>query len=271
MPNDNNEPPGEGLIEELAAARRRLAELNVLELGHRSGYDVLQAIVEGTGHTVGVDFFRSLVRQLATALNVRYAFVAECIDPGNTKVRTLAFWTGTRLGDAFEYSIANTPCEAVLAGELCYFPRDIQTLFPMDADLATLKAQSYIGIPLFDSAGETLGHLAVLDDRELPDAQAERAKSIVKLFSARAAVELERKKKEELLHSTIGQLREALATVKTLRGLLPLCAWCRKVRVDDGYWSELETFITRHTELRFSHGACPDCAKSIRQEIETSG
>lgn len=59
----------------------------------------------------------------------------------------------------------------------------------------------------------------------------------------------------------IEELREALAQVRTLSGLLPICAWCKKVRDDDGYWQQVETFIARHTDARFSHGLCPDCAQ----------
>jgi hypothetical protein len=54
-------------------------------------------------------------------------------------------------------------------------------------------------------------------------------------------------------------IRVALAQVKTLSGLLPICAWCKKVRDDGGYWSQIETYVRDHTEAEFSHGICPDC------------
>lgn len=57
------------------------------------------------------------------------------------------------------------------------------------------------------------------------------------------------------------QLQEALAQVRTLRGLLPICAWCKSVRDDDGYWKELEEYVSVHTEAQFSHGLCPKCAE----------
>lgn len=62
------------------------------------------------------------------------------------------------------------------------------------------------------------------------------------------------------------RLEEALTEVQTLEGLLPVCAWCRKVRDDRGYWSQLESFISRKTRTRFSHGICPACAEKVRQE-----
>lgn len=64
----------------------------------------------------------------------------------------------------------------------------------------------------------------------------------------------------------VGELREALASVRTLRGLLPVCAWCRRVRDDQGYWNRLETYVAAHSEAEFSHGMCPDCF--ARQEAK---
>ena len=57
------------------------------------------------------------------------------------------------------------------------------------------------------------------------------------------------------------ELQEALAKVKTLTGLLPICAWCKNVRNDKGYWLSVEKYVQIHTEAKFSHGVCPDCAR----------
>ena len=57
----------------------------------------------------------------------------------------------------------------------------------------------------------------------------------------------------------VSELRQALQSVKTLSGLLPVCAWCHKIRTDSGYWQKLESYVAQHTEARFTHGLCPDC------------
>jgi hypothetical protein len=67
-------------------------------------------------------------------------------------------------------------------------------------------------------------------------------------------VELERER-------LIGELQRALADIRTLRGLLPICAGCKKIRNDRGYWEGLEQYLGEHAEVRFSHGLCPDCLK----------
>ena len=59
------------------------------------------------------------------------------------------------------------------------------------------------------------------------------------------------------------KLEQALANVKQLRGLLPMCAYCKKIRVDDKYWQQLEGYLSDHTEAEFSHGICPNCYQSI--------
>ena len=67
------------------------------------------------------------------------------------------------------------------------------------------------------------------------------------------------KEKEKL----IGKLQEALAKVKTLSGLLPICSSCKKIRDDKGYWNQIETYIRQRSEADFTHGICPKCAKTL--------
>ena len=58
----------------------------------------------------------------------------------------------------------------------------------------------------------------------------------------------------------IKELQEAIASIKTLSGLIPICASCKKIRDDQGYWNQLEAYISEHSSAEFSHGICPDCA-----------
>ncbi|MEN6319297.1 MAG: hypothetical protein ABFD82_11150 [Syntrophaceae bacterium] len=64
----------------------------------------------------------------------------------------------------------------------------------------------------------------------------------------------------------IMELQDSIAAIKTLRGLLPICASCKKVRDDKGYWSQIESYITEHSEAEFSHGLCPDCMEKLYPE-----
>lgn len=60
-------------------------------------------------------------------------------------------------------------------------------------------------------------------------------------------------------------LREALEQVRTLEGLLPICAWCHKVRDDQGIWERIETYVANHSNARWTHGICPECARKIKE------
>jgi DNA-binding response OmpR family regulator len=64
-----------------------------------------------------------------------------------------------------------------------------------------------------------------------------------------------------------GQLEEALASIKQLSGLLPICANCKKIRDEQGEWNPLEVYISEHSEADFTHGICPDCAKAFRKSL----
>ncbi|MGE5848982.1 MAG: sigma 54-interacting transcriptional regulator, partial [Candidatus Methylomirabilota bacterium] len=163
----------------------------------RQAEEMLRAIMEGTAAVTGADFFPSLVRNLASALRVRFAFVTESVDAANTRVRSLAFWKGEDFGDAFEYEVAGTPCQEVLEGKVAYYPRDIQRLFPRDRDLVELGAESYLGIPIFGASGQVIGHLAILHDR--PMEQDDQGVATLKIFAGRAGAELQRQRAEQSL------------------------------------------------------------------------
>jgi hypothetical protein len=72
---------------------------------------------------------------------------------------------------------------------------------------------------------------------------------------------------EGVLREEKRKLENALSEVKALSGLLPICASCKKIRDDSGYWNQIEKYISEHSEATFSHGLCPDCAKKLYPEI----
>jgi hypothetical protein len=89
--------------------------------------------------------------------------------------------------------------------------------------------------------------------------------SFILLNSERLERELENT--EINLKKTVDDLQKALVEVKTLGGLLPICANCKKIRDDSGYWHQLEAYISTHSEAEFSHGTCPECARKLYPEL----
>lgn len=183
-----------------ASARRKMQE------------EALSHIVAGTSSVVGDQFFRAAVRHLAEALKVRFAFISELVDVDSGRLRLVAFWTGTTHGEEFEYDTRGTPCEQVVGKQLANYPAQVQTLFPDDRWLKEWGVESYLAIPLFDSAGNALGHLGVMHDGGMDDELP--AESILRIFGSRACAELERRRAEEAL-------RQAEARNSTLMDAIP--------------------------------------------------
>ncbi len=175
---------------------------------HQRAEDVLQLIVAGTGPTVGTDFFESLVRHLGGTLRVRYAFVSELCGEHRQRVRTVAWWAGTGIGDNFEYALAGTPCEKVFEQNGARYASDVQRQFPHDQWLRDNGVESYLAVPIYDPAGNAVGHLGVLHDGPMTDDLPRE--SILQIFAARAGAELERQRTEQALRESEEHFRNLI-------------------------------------------------------------
>jgi signal transduction histidine kinase/CheY-like chemotaxis protein/ABC-type amino acid transport substrate-binding protein len=153
-------------------------------------------VASGVSAATGESFFHELVRHLAQATAADVAFIGECIDAsGSGRVRTLSVFAGDAHAGNFEYPRAGTPCERALRCEICVYPSSVQEAFPDCTMLQELQASSYVGAPLLDSRGQVLGVLSVL--HRAPLVSPAEVASLLKIFSARASAELERRHVEE--------------------------------------------------------------------------
>ncbi len=176
--------------------------------------DAIWSVLDGTALATGAEFFPALVRNLAAALKVPYAFVAECTDNEKTRVRTLAFWNRDRLADNVQYDLAGTPCAIAVAGDTSFHPQRLQAEFPQDRDLVALGAESYLGVPLVGTSGAILGHLAILDVGPMrPDAF---RSLLLRTFASRAGMELERLRASEEIASLNRRLAVAADRARSL-------------------------------------------------------
>ncbi|NEO25840.1 MAG: response regulator [Kamptonema sp. SIO4C4] len=176
--------------------------------------EALQLIVEGTTAKTGQAFFQACVRSLAEVLHMQYAIITEFATPDRSRIRSLAYWTGETWAGPIEYDIAHTPCAEVLEGKTCHYLDHVQQSFPRDQDLQDMGVVSYVGIPLFSSTGEIVGHLAVLDTQPLQNKQ--NYQQILQIFAARAGAELERKQAEEALQASEKQYRTLVQTANCI-------------------------------------------------------
>ncbi len=94
-------------------------------------------------------------------------------------------------------------------------------------------------------------------------------KDVLQPETLRRAIQysVERKRLELEREKLLKELQEALDHIKTLSGLLPMCAWCKKIRDDDGYWHQVEEYLQQHTHAQLTHGICIDCEEKLRNQL----
>jgi GAF domain-containing protein len=124
------------------------------------------------------------------------------------------------------------------------------------------RIRFYAGFPLVAQGGLRLGTLCAIDrkPRELSVEQLRAMRALAR--QVMALLELRR---------VSAHLADALEHVKVLQGLLPICAWCKRIRDDSGYWTKVETYLQDHTGADFTHGICPDCLEKTRPKTGPEG
>ena len=119
--------------------------------------------------------------------------------------------------------------------------------------------------------GERIGALEVIYLEERPGSDEgpfqKEERSLINAIVERLGKLIERKQAEVALKQERDKLQDAITKVKTLSGLLPICAHCKKIRDDKGYWNQIESYIRDHSEVDFSHSICPECAKNFYPEF----
>ncbi len=176
----------------------------------------IRAVVEGTVSETGTPFFRQLVKNLARVLDTAGAWVTE-YDKPTTTMRTLAFWFGGDFIPDLSYDVTGTPCEPVVEDtRMVHIPDRIIDIYPTPPPPGFPRGEvSYLGVPLLDTDGRVMGHLAVIDMRPMPEEK--RLYPVFELFAARAAAELRRlrveaesRARQERLSLLIGSAMDAI-------------------------------------------------------------
>jgi PAS domain S-box-containing protein len=160
--------------------------------------DTLRFIAQrGWAGTAGT-FLTALAGYLADTLGMDYVLIAHLLDDENGVAETSALYGKGEILPNVRYELKGTPCENVIGRKLCIYPKEVQTLFPSDTLLVEMGAESYAGIPLWDSAGRPIGLLAALDGKPFHDES--MLSHILQLAATSAAAALERKRSEEKLY-----------------------------------------------------------------------
>ncbi len=171
----------------------------------RRAEHLLRHLTAHASSATGENFLRSAVLELSDLLGTAYAFIGEVIE-GGARVRTIAVVADGKLVENFEYHLAHTPCHEVLRQSTCWYPRDVQRLFPKDALLTQMNVESYLGTPLKGASGAVSGILVVLHREPMRDELGSRW--ALEIFAARAAAELEHQRAEASLRGSEKRYRE---------------------------------------------------------------
>ncbi len=186
------------LIEEIKKLQCLLTMKELEATERKSAEEVFGRFIKSTYLMSGAEFTRSLVKNLASELDFRCCLISELAGPDRKKARTLAVYLNGKIVDNFDYELQGTPCDEVFNKTgLCYYPDNVQRLFPRDYILKEMGIESYIGIPLYNSSDKMLGILVAMNDKVVENES--RNKSFMEIFSIRAAIELDRRQKENEL------------------------------------------------------------------------
>ena len=122
-----------------------------------------------------------------------------------------------------------------------------------------LNMMSYLGFPILLPDGKPFGTICVLDNKE--NAYSETYENLIKNFREIIESQLELIYMNTILGEKNKSLSDYLAEIKILRGIVPICSFCKKIRDVEGNWSEVEAYVSKHSEVQFSHSFCPECRK----------
>jgi transcriptional regulator with GAF, ATPase, and Fis domain len=211
-----------------------------------------------------VDVWQQLVDSISTLLSVPSVMINH-LEPPELDVflsnvsRENPFPSGSRM------PLSGVYCEATVRTRQKNQVEDaLQDTRWADSPTAKIGIVSYLGFPIFWPNGDVFGTICAVDTKankwvSPSDTLLQTVKNAVEAHLALLAAMEDLNKKNQALEI-------AFSEVKTLRGLLPICTYCKKIRDDKGYWNQLESYIGKHSDATFSHGVCPEClAKEIKR------
>lgn len=154
----------------------------------------------------GAEYFRALVRELASSLDMDYAFIAEVISEEPLRGRMLAVYADGNVVPNWEFRIGNTPCRELFESSYCCYPVGVRTCFPDDTLFVKWEAESYAGVRLLDESGALLGWMTVMSRKPMIDTGLIR--SAMQFVSHRTSAELRRERHEQMRERELRESRD---------------------------------------------------------------
>jgi PAS domain S-box-containing protein len=184
---------------------REVSAIQQAERERQAAEVALNRLMIGTAAVTGQDFFTILVEQVAKALGVAHVLVSQRV---GDRLQTLAFWSHDGLQPNFSYDLRHTPCELSLQHNVYTCSGNLRASFPKAPKLSRLKVKSYLGIAMKNRMGEAIGNLCLVDTKFLDNI--ERMETMLRIFAARAAAELERQETTQALERLNQELEQRI-------------------------------------------------------------
>ena len=163
-------------------------------------------------------------------------------------------------GDSEHFLGSGLYCETVInSNDKLLIPNALEDKKWKNNPAIKLNMISYLGFPILHPNGEAFGTICVLDNKE--NAYSETYEKLIVQFRDIVQSQLELIYMNEELGEKNRDLSDYLSEIKTLRGFLPLCSFCKKIRDDQGNWEQVDVYIHKHSDADISHSVCPECAK----------
>ena len=219
------------LIDELSELRQRISELEASKSELKSLKEALSIVYDAIDSTVGGIVITNLEGRI-TYVNPAFLRIFEYAEKSEV--------LGIHAADFFDSKEIKSLADVRTIIDLSSGTTEEFVVVRKDGMTFHVEVSSS---SVTDSSGNIVGRMASFVD-----------------ISRRKQTEAER---EDLVF----ELQRALAKIKTLRGLVPICASCKKIRDDKGYWHQLEVYIHNHTDAEFSHSLCPDCVELLYPDL----
>jgi len=130
------------------------------------------------------------------------------------------------------------------------------------------KIRFYAGAPLITAEGVAIGTLCAID--RVPRKLSREQQAALTALARQVIWALELRKTVKALSLALAEKKAALREIASLQALLPMCAWCRKVRDDQNFWLRVEDYLAAHSDIQVTHGICPECFAKIEQQFSPS-
>ncbi|MES2047406.1 MAG: ATP-binding protein [Pseudomonadota bacterium] len=180
---------------------------------HKRIEEIQNFIAQRGWDLTGAGFLPALAERLGQTLGFDYVIIEKLGEQPGT-AETAGFYAHGAVLPNLCYSLAGTPCENVIGKEMRIYRQSVQQLFPDDAMLVEMKAESYLGIPLWDSTGQAIGLIAVLDAKPLE--RVDQTRALINLVAVAAGAELERQREEKILRRERDRAQGYLDTVEAM-------------------------------------------------------